>query len=88
MHPRCLFVGEVLGEEVEDDFGTLHTVHRRTRPRQFMCLTEYLVTLGSVERLFISTQRENQAVIAAWQKLGLEPFLTLETYHVMRRIGV
>ncbi|MFM8958145.1 MAG: GNAT family N-acetyltransferase [Actinomycetota bacterium] len=52
-----------------------------------LAAAEYLVTLGSVERLFISTQRENQAVIAAWQKLGLEPFLTLETYHVMRRIG-
>lgn len=50
-----------------------------------LAAAEYLVTLGSVERLFISTQRENQAVIAAWQKLGLEPFLTLETYHVMRR---
>lgn len=49
-----------------------------------LAAAEYLVTLGSVERLFISTQRENQAVIAAWQKLGLEPFLTLETYHVMR----
>jgi ribosomal protein S18 acetylase RimI-like enzyme len=46
---------------------------------------DYLVALGSVDRLFISTQRENQAVIAAWQKLGLEPFLTLETYHIMRR---
>jgi ribosomal protein S18 acetylase RimI-like enzyme len=48
---------------------------------------DYLVALGSVDRLFISTQRENQAVIAAWQKLGLEPFLTLETYHIMRRSG-
>jgi ribosomal protein S18 acetylase RimI-like enzyme len=48
---------------------------------------DYLVALGSVDRLFISTQRENQAVISAWQKLGLEPFLTLETYHIMRRSG-
>jgi len=36
---------QVVSEEVEDDFGTLHTVHRRTRPRQFMCLTR-----ESVER--------------------------------------
>ena len=46
---------------------------------------EYLVGLGTIDRLYISTQSENLAVIAAWQKLGLEPFLSFETHHVMRR---
>ena len=45
---------------------------------------EYLVGLGTIDRLYISTQSENLAVIAAWQKLGLKPFLSLETHHVMR----
>jgi len=44
-----------------------------------------LASLRSIDRLYISTQSENLAVIAAWKKLGLEPFLALETHHVMRR---
>lgn len=47
----------------------------------------YLAQLGSIKHLYISTQRENTAVIAAWQKLGLEPYLTLNTIHVMRRLA-
>jgi len=47
----------------------------------------YCAQLGSVKRIYISTQAENKAVISAWQKLGLKPYLTLNTFHVMRRLA-
>lgn len=40
---------------------------------------------NDVRNLYISTQSENGAVVSAWQKLGLTPHLTLNTYHLMRR---
>ncbi|MFZ9730157.1 MAG: GNAT family N-acetyltransferase [Ilumatobacteraceae bacterium] len=41
---------------------------------------------NDIRNLYISTQSENGAVISAWQKLGLTPHLTLNTYHLMRRV--
>lgn len=45
----------------------------------------FLKWRGSVDYIYISTQRENQAVLSAWERLGLEPYLALKTYHVTRR---
>ena len=43
-----------------------------------------LASLGTVDTLYISTQRENLAVVSAWEKLGLRPYAALNTFHVMR----
>ena len=40
---------------------------------------------SDIRSLYISTQSDNGAVIGAWQKLGLTPQLTLNTFHLMRR---
>ena len=44
-----------------------------------------MVALGNIREIYISTQSDNRAVIGAWEKLGLTPALSLNTFHVMRR---
>ena len=44
-----------------------------------------MVALGNIRDIYISTQSDNRAVIGAWEKLGLTPVLSLNTFHVMRR---
>jgi len=45
----------------------------------------YVTELQSIDWLYISTQSGNAAVVAAWRKLGLQPFLRLNTFHVMQQ---
>lgn len=47
---------------------------------------ERLQNLPRIETLYISTQLENQPVISAWGRLGLVPFIVLNTIHVMRNV--
>lgn len=48
---------------------------------------EYIARETDIRDLFISSQIGNTAVIEAWKKLGLAPYLSLNTLHLMRRIA-
>lgn len=48
-----------------------------------LAVREHLKKFSPVQFLYISTQSQNNAVIAAWTKLGLQSYLEINTFHLM-----